>query len=61
MKQLTEQDFFFCFTKKLSIFLKEEGISYIIKARSIKDNVIYTVYQKTDELQRALDKYKKIN
>lgn len=61
MKQLNEQDFFFCFTRKLSIFLKEEGISYIIKARSIKDNAIYTVYQKTDELQRALDKYKKIN
>lgn len=61
MKHLTEQDFFFCFTKKLSIFLKEEGISYIIKARSIKDDAIYTVYQKTDELQRVLDKYKEIN
>ncbi|MGE8037757.1 hypothetical protein B1B04_12480 [Lysinibacillus sp. KCTC 33748] len=61
MTNLTEKDFFFCFTKKLSIYLKEEGISYIIKARSIKDNAIYTVYHKTDELQRALDKYKKIN
>ncbi|MET3658658.1 hypothetical protein ABIC55_003776 [Sporosarcina psychrophila] len=40
MTKLSEQDFFFCFTKKLSTFLKEKGFCYIIKARSIKDNTI---------------------
>lgn len=55
--QLSEKDFFFCFTKKLSIFLANEGISYIFKARSIKDSSIFTLYQKNEELQKALDKY----
>lgn len=59
MKQLTDKDFFFCYTVELSTYLKENGVSYIFKGRSIKENNnIFTLYQKNDELQKLLDKYK---
>ncbi|MGI2326425.1 hypothetical protein [Planococcus sp. YIM B11945] len=58
--EATSNDFFFCYTKNLSLFLKEQGIPYIIKAKSIKDDSnIFTLYAKGEQLQRALDKYNK--
>lgn len=57
MEQLTEKDFYFCFSKKLSLFLKGESIPYITKAKSVKDDAIYTIYHKTDALDKALEKY----
>jgi len=58
MKELTHKDFFFCYTIELSDFLKENGISYIFKSRSIKDNAIFTLYQRTDGLKAKLDEFK---
>lgn len=63
MKKLEEvlnTDFFFCYTKELSLYLKEKNIPYILKARSIKDqNSIFTLYIKCKELQKALDEFKR--
>lgn len=61
MREITKDDFFFCYTKILSIYLKKEGISYLLKANSVKDGNTFTLYAKTDELQEALDKYKANN
>lgn len=58
MKKLTTQDFFFCYTKDLSNYLKENGVGYIFKSRSVKDGSIFTLYQKTDELMNLLIEYK---
>lgn len=61
MKRLDEiksTDFFFCYTKSMSLYLKEKGIPYLIKASSIKDGNIFTLYIKGEELQRALDEFK---
>lgn len=58
MKQLTDKDFFFCYTVTMSMYLKEKGFSYLFKFRSIKEgNSICTLYQKSPELQQALDEY----
>ena len=51
--------YFFCYTKSMSLYLKQNGINYLFKAISIKNNQIFTLYKKTDELQKALDSYKK--
>lgn len=58
MNELTK-DYFFCYTKSMSLYLKENGINYLFKAISIKNNQIFTLYKKTDELQKALDSYQK--
>lgn len=57
--QLTSQNFFFCYTIELSNYLKENGINYIFKGRSIKDGSIFTLYQKTEKLQNLLNDFKK--
>ncbi|MGE6488928.1 hypothetical protein ACQKE5_11585 [Paenisporosarcina sp. NPDC076898] len=45
----------------MSIYLKERGISYIFKAKSIKNGETFTLYLKTSQLQKALDEYKEIS
>ncbi|QHJ71624.1 hypothetical protein [Planococcus halotolerans] len=57
LDEVTSTDFFYCYTKSLSLFLKEKGIPYIIKANSIKDGNTFTLYVKCAELQKALDDY----
>jgi len=59
MNELSHKDFFFCYTLELSNYLKENGINYIFKSRSIKDGSIFTLYQKTDELRNLLITFKK--
>ncbi|MER1958933.1 MAG: DUF5659 domain-containing protein [Solibacillus sp.] len=54
-----DNEYFYCYTKKLSLYLSSQGIAYIIKAKSVKDNSIFTLYSKTDELQEALTQFKK--
>ena len=54
---LCDRDFYFCYTKSMSIYLKERGISYIFKAKSIKNSETFTIYLKTSQLQKALDEY----
>lgn len=58
MNELTK-GYFFCYTKTMSNHLKQCGINYVFKAISIKNNQIFTLYKKTEELQRALDVYEK--
>lgn len=55
---ISKDDFFFCYTKSMSLFLREKGISYIFKGKSIKDSNIFTLYLKGEKLQNALDEYK---
>lgn len=57
LDEVTSTDFFFCYTKSLSLFLRENGIPYIIKANSIKDGNTFTLYVKGEKLQKALDDY----
>ncbi|MGE6685340.1 hypothetical protein [Paenisporosarcina sp. NPDC076907] len=58
---LCDRDFYFAYTKSMSIYLKERGISYIFKAKSIKNGETFTLYLKTSQLQKALDEYKEIS
>ncbi|WP_342598800.1 hypothetical protein MHB48_15190 [Psychrobacillus sp. FSL H8-0483] len=59
MNEMTKE-YFFCYTKSMSNHLKECGINYIMKSRSIKNNQIFTLYAKSPELQKALDEYKNL-
>ena len=58
MKNFTDRDFFFCYTISMSMYLRERGFSYIFKAKSIKNNEIFTLYMKSPELQQALNEYR---
>jgi len=57
MKQLSDRDFFFVYKRSMSEYLKEQGFSYVFKAKSIKNGETFTLYQKSPQLQKALDEY----
>lgn len=54
MKNIDSSDFFFCYTRSVSDYLSEQGIRYVLKAKSIKDGNTFTMYQKNEELQKTL-------
>lgn len=61
MNELSNSDFFFCYTKKLSDHLRDKGFYYILKARTLKDeNVIFTLYEQSEELNKAIKSFKKV-
>lgn len=55
------KDFFYCYNLKLSDYLSEKGFKYITKAISLDNNKVYSMYYKTNELQKAIDEYKSKN
>lgn len=57
MPKLTREDFFYCYTYELSNYLAKNGYKYILKAISVKNGITFTLYEKTEELQRLLDDY----
>lgn len=61
IKNLNSSNFFFCYTKSLSLFLKSKEIPYILKAKSIKDDNVFTLYAKDESLQKALDEFNSKN
>lgn len=56
--EITNKDFFYCYDVECSKFLKEKGIPYLIKAKSVKDNAVFTMYVRNKELNNALMEYK---
>lgn len=61
LNRITNRDFFYCYNPKLSKFLEQNGIEYFLKAKSIKDGKIFTMYKRDSELSRYLVEYKKLN
>jgi len=51
---------FFCYNRRLSFFLSNEGINFITVAKDLKTNKIFSLYEIDEDgkLQEALDKYK---
>lgn len=53
---LTNKDFFFCYDKKLSIFLHKKGFRYITVARNDND-MRFWMYQKSYILNKTIHEY----
>ncbi|MGG1690583.1 DUF5659 domain-containing protein [Heyndrickxia ginsengihumi] len=52
-------NYFFCYTKRVSDFLKQNGFKPITVAQDPKTKKIFSLYAINEQLQRALDEYKK--
>lgn len=55
------KDFFFCYNKKVSDFLKENNIPLITIAQDLKTKKVFSLYLISPELQSALNKYKELS
>ena len=49
------KEFYYVYDKELHKHIKNHGIPYIIKARSIKDGGIFTMYHRTNELMNLIN------
>lgn len=56
---MNKSQFFYCYNRKVSEFLKSKGISYIHVAMEPKSRKLYSLYYINNELQSALNEYKK--
>ncbi|GGJ77136.1 hypothetical protein GGR02_003024 [Anoxybacillus voinovskiensis] len=55
-----KKEYFFCYDQRLADFLRyEKNIEYITKARSVKNNFIFYLFEKSDLLQTAIDEWLK--
>lgn len=52
--------YFFCYDKRLADFLRyEKNIEYITKAKSVKNGFIFYLFEKSENLQSAIDEWLK--
>ncbi|MBU9720549.1 MULTISPECIES: hypothetical protein [Bacillaceae] len=59
---ITKDNLFFCYNKNLCLFLKEDkGIYSITTAIHPTTKKMFTLFAKSEELQKALDEYKAQN
>lgn len=56
---ITKDNLFFCYNKTLSRFLKDSGIFSLTTAIHPTTKKMFTLFAKSEDLQQALDEYKK--
>ncbi len=56
---MANKDYFFCYTKKVSDYLKEKGFEHITVAQDPKTKKIFSLFKINEELQKALKAYKR--
>lgn len=57
MKELKSRDFYYCYDVRMSNYLNSKGIPYLIKAKSCKEDRIFTLYQRTDRFLEVMSEY----
>ena len=54
-------NFFYCYSCKMKDFLKSQGLRFITKAIHPKTNRVFFIFEKCDELDKAITKWQEIN
>lgn len=52
------KNYFFCYNKTVSDFMRTKGIHHITVAMDVKTKKIFSLFEITNEFQQALDEYK---
>ena len=55
---MNNRNYFFCYNKKVSDFLKSKGIEYITVAIEPKSKRFFSLYYIDDKLKKSLQEYK---
>lgn len=55
------KEYFFCYSQRLSDFLKNKNVGYITIAKDMNTDRIFSLYPKSIELKEALDEYSILN
>lgn len=54
---MNQQDFFFCYDKKMKNYLSNQNQKFITHARSIKSDQEFWLFAKSDVLQLSIDQF----
>jgi hypothetical protein len=55
---MNNEQYFFCYNKRVSDYLIENGLNYITVAIDPRTKKMYSLYRQTDELKKLLTEYK---
>ncbi|WP_438298143.1 hypothetical protein [Sporosarcina sp. FA15] len=56
---MTVKDFFFCYNRRVMLYLKNEGLAFLVCAYHENSLQKYWMFVRTPDLSKALDCYKK--
>lgn len=51
------EDYFYCYDRLLFDYLSNAGFRFITKARNIKDNRVFSLFERTNDLDYHLSKW----
>lgn len=54
-----QDNYFYCYDKRLAFYIKEHGFSYITKAKHHKSNDLFYLFKLTDEISIVIDTWGK--
>lgn len=57
MSKLNDKNFYYCYDANMSRYLAENNINYIVKAKSLKDGRIFTMYERDKTFYDVLHDY----
>lgn len=53
-----QEKFFFCYSSHMSYFLVQvKGLTYVTQARRMSDNREFFLFERNDQLSRAIEEY----
>jgi hypothetical protein len=55
-----ENKYFYCYSMPLKDFLKSQGLKYITKAINPRTNTTYFMFEKGEDLDKAICKWQKM-
>jgi len=55
-----ENKYFYCYSIRMKNFLKSQGFNYITKALNPRSNFPYFMFEKSKELDLAIEKWNKV-
>ena len=55
---MKREDFYFCYSIKLSQYLQEKGFRFIFMAKETHKDNLFSLYERTDALNDALESYR---
>ena len=52
--------YFYCYSKKLSFFIRAFGIKYVDKGFNAKSSTRYYIFEKSEKLDRVIELYNRV-
>lgn len=52
--------YFFCYSERMSNFIMSKGVSYITQAKHKETDKVFTLFERSDQLELVINEYEKL-